>query len=61
LTQTWKRVEAGRAARAERGEKGEKRRIQKDDMKCEEVKAKIKAEMKTKKWKDESQPDKLFQ
>jgi hypothetical protein len=35
--------------------------MQKDDMKCEEVKAKIKAEMKTKEWKDEFQPDKLFQ
>jgi hypothetical protein len=35
--------------------------MQKDDMKCEEVKAKITAEMKTKKWKDESQPDKVFQ
>jgi hypothetical protein len=35
--------------------------MQKDDMKCQEVKAKIKAEMKMKKWKDESQPNKLFQ
>jgi hypothetical protein len=30
-------------------------------MKCEEVKAKIKDNVKTKKWKDESRPDKLFQ
>jgi hypothetical protein len=54
LTQTWKRVEAGRSKR-------DVRRMQKDDMKCEEVKAKTKAEMKTKKQKDKSQPDKLFQ